>query len=600
VIYAVITLGAIIAFVPAYFYYRKKSAGRYPARFFMALPVFWILEFCAMFLAAYNKHGKWNVEKTDFPLVMTAILTGAALSAVAVLIIAYIDQAKTNAYGKKCLFTVKGIEFFPLNSLVYALAGLVLVVAAMFAIEIALASSSGLNRWNEDDTKINSMIHEKLKTDQEYPLVKVRGTSLEKDAKVKILVLGDSFIFGYGSANINYLWWNQLSGELARRGYDCAVYAAGYGGASTFDELQWLTTTPMLADLDPDIVIIGYVTNDAEYDPSSGGNYNHSGHYYGTLSQVVDIPLEKLFQKFLPNVFAGVDYAVTLKFSKLGFVQKRVGYQIADWEQKIVEGKMLSDYNSYVVEPLGRFAATLDIPVILVTTPHIPSIEYFEPKYKPVLPLFEKAGIRTFNLLDDFYAACSDKKYADNLAINPADSHPGTAGTWFYSKYIADLLEADYPDVLGEKTMTGKEVYNIEVNDWMPYSLSPKVVDEGPAAARYIVSYPAADSSESFLTMPVKKNYVRLNFKHPVDLSSVLIESEKLSSAELYVTGINEELGFDDQVFHHLGKKQGRVLRWADNTAFRVTSLCFNAQTSDGSAAELTVRIACKEGAVAP
>jgi len=566
----------------------------------LEFPLFWIIEFCVFYIKAYNEFGNWPGEVTASSSIITGLLTGVVISVLAILIHTFIFQTETDKYKRKCLFTVKGIEFFPLNSFIYALTGFLIVAAGMFVIEIAVSSSNDWDKWDADYVKTNNMNFEKLSTELKYPLVKVKGTALEKDAKLKILALGDSFVFGFGSTNLNYLWWNQLSGELVRRGYDCTVYAAGQGGASTYDELKWLTTTSMVADLDPDIIVIGYVTNDPEYDPSSGGNYNYFGNYYGTFSQVLDMPFEKIFQKFLPTVYASIDYAVTIKFSHTEFIRNKIGYQIADWEQKIVEGKMLSDYNSYIIEPLGNYAASIDIPIILVTTPQTPDIRYFEPKYTPVLPLFEKAGIKTYNMLNEFYDTCFDEKYVDNFAMNPTDPHPGTASTWFYSKYIADKLEADYPDILGKKTLTGNEIYKIEVNDWMPFSLAPQIATESGTFAQYNISYPDQNSSESFLSMPVQENYVKLNFKYPVDISTVMIEGERLVSTTLYVTGINEELGFDDQVVHMLGEKSGRTCEWADDTALRVTSLCIHAETSDGTGENLTVRITCKEGAVTP
>jgi len=599
-IYTAVTFGSLVAVFIHYFYIKKKQLRFSKPWFLLELPVFWILEFCIFYLKSFNDYGYWPGENKAIPTIVTGVSAGVVLAVLAALIYTFIFQKRTDKYKTKCLFTVKGIQLFPFNSFIYALTGLLITVAGMFVIEIAVDSGKDLERWNADYITTNNMNFEKLKTDLKYPLVKIRGTALKKYANVKILVLGDSFVFGFGSSNLNYLWWNQLSGELTRRGYNCTVYAVGQGGASTYNELKWLTTTTMISDLKPDIVIIGYVTNDPEYDPSSGGNFNYSGNYYGTFSQVLDIPYKKIFQKFLPTVFASIDYSVTLKFSQFEIVRKKIGYQIADWEQKIVEGKMLSDYNSYIIKPLGKFAASIDIPIILVTTPQTPNIAYFEPKYTPVLPLFEKAGIKTYNMLYDFYNKCSGEKYANNYAINPTDSHPGTTDTWFYSKYIADKLELDYPQILGKKTLTGKEVYNIEVNDWMPYSLSPRTVIESETSAQYVISYPAQNSPESFLTMPAKETYVKMNFKYPVDISTVSIAGKKLDSATLYFTGINEDLGFDDQIMHNLGKKSGRTCEWPNSGGLRVTSLCVHAEIPDGTGGNLTVTVTCKKGGTHP
>ena len=49
---------------------------------------------------------------------------------------------------------------------------------------------------------------------------------------------------------------------LERRGYDCSVYAAGWPNASTYDEYTWLRDTPILDDIRPDLIVVGFVTND--------------------------------------------------------------------------------------------------------------------------------------------------------------------------------------------------------------------------------------------------------------------------------------------------------------------------------------------------
>lgn len=557
---------------------------------------FWVLTFGMFYLKSYVNYGYWPGENKTLPTIVTGVAAGVTLGVSAVLIHIFLHQSGNDKYKTKCLFTVKRIPVFPLNSFIYALVGFVIVVTALFVVESAVKNPT-LDQWAKEDSKIWAMDKDKNydhKTD--YPLIKVRGTAIEKDAPVKILVLGDSFVFGYGYSNFNYMWWNQLSNVLKIRGYNCDIYGVGYEGASTYSELQWLTTTSMVSDLDPDIIIIGYVTND----PDSSYSKEDVASQYGTLTQVLDLPFKNTITKLWPGVFSIFDNKISEKLGPLGLFNHKIGFQYATWELKQIKGEKLAQYNSQVIKPLGEFEVSSGIPIVLVTTPHMPSINYFEPRYAPVLPLFEKAGIKTYNMLNNFCNTLSDKKYEDNLFINPVDPHPGTAGTWFYSKYIANLLESDYPDILGKKTLTGKEIYNIDVNDWMPYSLSPQTVTGSGTSAKYIISYPDKNSQDSFLTMPANENYVKLNFKYPVDISTVTIEGKKLDSATLYVTGINEDLGFDDQVMHKLGKKSGQTCEWADNNALRVTSLCIHAETSDGTGDNLTVKITCKEGAVSP
>lgn len=595
-IYAAITLGSIVAVIITHLYVKKNQLHFPKPWILFEAAICWILSFVIFYIKSYVNNADWPGDSKNLPTIVTGIAIGMVLAFIFILIHAFLHHSRTDKGKIICLFTIKGIRLFPLNALIYSFAGLVFLVAILFVVENALRNPT-LEQWAKEDSLIWAMDKEKnYENNTEYPLIKVKGTQLDMDADLKILVLGDSFVFGYGYSNFNYMWWNQLSGVLKTRGYDCNIYGVGYEAASTYNELQWLTTTSMVSDLDPDIIIIGYVTND----PDSGYLNEKGASQYGTLAQVIDCPFKNTISKFWPSIFSIFDNKVSEKLGPIGLFSHKIGYQYATWELKQIQGEKLAQYNSNVIKPLGKFKESSGIPIILVTTPHMPSTHYFEPRYAPVLPLFEQSGIKTYNMLYDFCNTLSDEKYKDNLFINPVDPHPGTAGTWFYSRYIADILESNYPEILGKKTLTGKEVYNIKVNDWMPYSILPQSVTESATSAQYTFSYPAQDSQDSFLTMPANEEYVKLNFKYPVDITAVTIKGDCLDSATLYVTGINDELGFDDQVMHELGKKSGQICEWTDDCALRVTSLCIHAETSDGAGDNLTVKITCEEGAVSP
>jgi hypothetical protein len=595
-VYYSILAGSLIAYMLHSYYIKKHQLSNSKLRLLYELPLFLVLVFGMFYLSASINNETWPSNKDFLPTLGTGIGLGVFWGVMAVLLHASIRQITTDKFESVCLFKIKDIRFFPLNSLVYCFAGLIFIIAAFFTIEF-FTYDPDYAKWVDENTKIWPMDREKnYENKTDYPLIKVKGTDLETDGDVKILVLGDSFVFGYGYTNFNYMWWNQLSNELKTRGYNCNVYGVGYEAASTYSELQWLTSTSMVADLEPDIIMIGYVTNDVDQNYLAN-NYISS---YGTLSQALKIPSINFLNKLFPTIFSILDYKLSEILGPLGLFSNKIGYQYATWEMKLSKGEHLAQYNSNAVKPLGDFAASIDIPIILVTTPHVPSISYFEPRYTPILPLFEQAGIKTYNMLYDFVNNCSDDKYKDHFMINPADPHPGTASTWFYSRYVADVLEADYPHILGQKTLTGTEIYNIKVNDWMPFSINPQTITESSTSAQYIISYPDQSSSDSFLTMPANENYVKLSFKYPVDITTVTIEGQRLDSATLYVTAINDDLGFDDQVMHKLGEKSGRVCEWSDSGERRVTSLCVHADTSDGLGDNLTVTISCRNGGAGP
>lgn len=112
--------------------------------------------------------------------------------------------------------------------------------------------------------------------------------------------------------------------------------------------------------------------------------------------------------------------------------------------------------------------------------------------------------------------------------------------------------------------------------------------------------YPEKSAEKSFLFLPAKKDYVKLNFRYPVDIDEVVISGENLKSATLFVTGIYESLGYDDQTMYELGTKAGVRCEWKDTKPLYVTSLCIHARTVNGQAARLSVSVASEEGGILP
>jgi len=508
----------------------------------------------------------------------------------------------------KALLRIKSLRLFPVLSMAYAFFALVIL---FFGLLLADKVSNYRHYLDEDDI-VNRLSVERLTffsavetgepPDQEYPLMMVRGREEIRKEHPKILVLGDSFVFGDGLSNINQIWWNILQSELDRRGYDCAVYAAGMGRASTYDEFCWLKDTSLLEDIQPDLIIIGYVTNDPDL-----GSMNWDKSLFSLVVENAQRAVAENFQieetagtmwyaqkgwgpAFIPNLYA---------FIGNKWLTRAGAY--AAWEREMVESGHLENYSALVLRPLGEFVEGLGIPTIVIPTPTSPRGRNFELLYQAVLPLFEEAGLPVYNPLSRFNERYPkpNRKFDEYFSANPANSHPGPATSWFLGQYAADALEQHYPSILGEKSGRNKSKLVIEVNDWFPFMLGPQAMQESGAASRYTIRYPdqalEADIEKwanlNFLTYPLKEKYVKLNFKTPVRLSGVQIEGEDLLSAEVYTLAINEKLGFDDQKPVRLGGRRGNQCAWEDGSGRYVTSLLISAKTKDGKQAALTVTI---------
>ena len=131
--------------------------------------------------------------------------------------------------------------------------------------------------WEKESVVIETLLSEKypMSGDNEYLNI-LKNTNIpqkEKDEK-RILVVGDSYVWGMGGTNINYLWWKQLDLIIKEAGYsNVNVYGASMYRFNTEEELDLILKKDSLIEkIDPDLIIIGYVTNDPERHAEDGTN----------------------------------------------------------------------------------------------------------------------------------------------------------------------------------------------------------------------------------------------------------------------------------------------------------------------------------------
>jgi len=486
----------------------------------------------------------------------------------------------------KALFRVRSARVIPVLALAYAF----FAFAVLFFGLAAADALSGRERYLRENLTGIMMAFEKFNTGLEYPLMAIKGRAEISEEHPKILVVGDSFVWGEGLTNTNQIWWRIMATELERRGYDCQVIAAGYCGAATVDELDWLENTSILEDIKPDLILLGYVTNDDFVDPDY---HIYRPSYLG----LVESHTRKLNEHLRPDVaFPNLYNIIVEKNIRVGAL-KGDGYTTAP-----IEGRDWDYYKENALRPLGAFARELGIPLALIMTPEAPR-EIFGDLYRVLFPLFEEAGLVAYSPLDEFMKRYPNPGYR-YLRASRVNTHPGPATSWFLGKYAADVVEQNYASILGDKR-TQEKAYQIEINDWLPYMLDPRALQESDHVSRYVIEYPDQSSRPdyenyahgNFLTLPVNKKYVKLNFKNPVRLSCVKIEGEDLLSCEVWTLGVNEKLGFDDQKPVRLGRRKGGACVWGDKGKRDVTSLLISAKTAGCKQASLTVTI---EGEVNP
>jgi len=496
----------------------------------------------------------------------------------------------------KSLVRVKGVRFLPVISLVYVFYAAVVLFFGLQLVEIA----SGYEHYFFEDNTLLLMSLDKQTKKYDYPLMAIKGRdSIGEKERPRILVLGDSFVWGQGLSNVNQIWWNMMARELERRGYDCEVYAVGVGGASTYDEFVWLRDTSVLEDIQPDLIIVGYVTND----PYLSWLYDGKGEW----ELVVSYSDRALACGWLRALFPGLyDYLNMLSLMR---IYNENGNIYAAWVHKLVESENLERYDKYVLQPMGGFIRESGIPMIVIPT-SIGLLDDIE-DCKDVMPLFERAGFPVYDPLRMLYEHASLKKYRRLMYANPIDPHPGPAASWLLGQYAADVVEQDYAAIMARNgNEGGQSTYVIEINDWLPCALDPQPIRESGTASQYGISYPSQAIEavpfigpygeeylyDGFLRLPNGKKYVKLNFKYPVRISSVRIDGEDLLSAEMYTLAVNEDLGFDDQKPVSLGERRGTQCVWEDGSGRYITSLLLSAKTKEKASAYLSVIIESQGG----
>lgn len=425
----------------------------------------------------------------------------------------------------------------------------------------------------------------------DYPLTRDMNDETMYDAETKnIVFIGDSFIWGQGSINRNELFWQLLEEDLRAEGYNVRVYCAAMGGANAYEELNWLLNTNLIKDLKADMVIFGYMYNDAI--PLDKDNSTRLNDEEGTPEFFRILrPIKNLFPSLYTNIQM-LGYLQTPLNEKFG-----VRYYIEGVAP--LTGITKTEYIKNFTIPLSHFAENSSIPIIVMTLPNEPKSPLLKIHYKQLKEIY--SDFNNISLYDCFHEYSYDfasSKHKDNYQVNPADGHPGSATNRFFADYIKDFLIKDYADVLGEPSSDVRTASGIRINDCTPYSLGLNEISREGTYAEYTFEYPSetkqydwygVEFDKYFLTAPIGEDYVKLCFDVPVSITSIELNGEKLESASVYFTRINEKLNYDDHSFT-LAEQNGTDI-WTGFGDARVTSLCIHADMADRNGGKLTLKI---------
>lgn len=388
--------------------------------------------------------------------------------------------------------------------------------------------------WKQEDTRIKQNNLTKLaKLDPRFPLMATpQGYApMQSGKQHRIVVVGDSFAWGDGLANINDVWWRQLERELMRRGYhNVEVIALGRNGAQTKEELQWMQA-PRFADLRPEAVLLGYVTNDPDM-----GIIPQSYKVYRMFFA------DDVFRWWLPELTEQFQARYAHKES-LRRAASNLEYGPEEWLLKLLEGENFRLYEETIAQ-LAKYWASQSVPLLLVTLPTSPDKAYFDVRYEKPLRLFRANNIPVLNIIDDF---AQDKGHIWKgtpllWAANPANGHPGNGATLYYAQKVANYLEAHAPKVLGEKSPPVQPVARI--NDWYPWVVQARLNDAN-------ILHLQIPAYRQMGVLPVGKSHVLVSFENPVPLHAVRITSSCGAKADVFAT-VTDANGLDNRELYPL------------------------------------------------
>lgn len=444
--------------------------------------------------------------------------------------------------------------------------------------------------WQGENAAINRMNAAKVKADRNDPVWRSEGIPPPgaKDSKRRILVVGDSFVWGDGYANANDIWWRQLERELRQRGYaGVEVVAAGLNATSTQDHLHWLRDLKLLERLAPDLVVLGYVTNDPD-------TWDAEGRYrVKQIGREVRIPrwrgLDRTLGRVAPHLATQLKQQLTRKWES----RLTDAYSYSEWELKLLEPPNIDAYRSIVLE-LGEFIRGTGTPFLAATLPNSPQKDHFEARHRPIAPIFAAAGLPFHDLLDDFLQAYPAGGEGLQWGINPANGHPGRISTRFYAGEVADILERQYPDLLGPKSDHPR--FEPDINDWMPPEARVRQVGAGD----WELVYPKP--GDPTLTLPLGKPHVLLAFAEPAAIRSVTVSGAGLREAELHLATVDPATGVERKERQALGTRNGTEAVWHTSGvpgADRVNTLSlaarFDAPADDANTRTLKLHIDFEE-----
>lgn len=313
---------------------------------------------------------------------------------------------------------------------------------------------------------------------------------------LRVLVVGDSFVWGQGVEDLDNRWDKILQRELdvRTRPGTFEVVALGKGGSSTMNMAEWFSQD-RVTRLDPDALVIGFISNDfwptfTEKHfcvklnlcvPDGGAPAVDCGPRCDIAACLLGegTPLGWFLRDVMNPRYPNVTTWLLHRYCDPDRIASRRGLLT---EHDSIDDPKSSPYWSLFEEAVqGLGDAGGDIPRFVVHTRTRP---FFLDRLDPTEAVFLEHGFR----LTPMTATYDVIKAHDSrdLVVNPADTHPNALLTSAYAVDAAQAIVEQFTERIAAMKPVPADMAPI-VSNYLPTSMSPE---------------PAGDKSFSFLFDP--------------------------------------------------------------------------------------------------
>lgn len=437
-----------------------------------------------------------------------------------------------------------------------------------------------------------------------------------KGNKKRILVVGDSYVWGVSSVNSNLLFWQQLRNMLSDSGYDeVEIIAIALSGLNTYQEYLALKIPGVIEEVDPDLIIFAAAFNDvipANYDLYDTDMQDFSGFFvdipHNNYYQQVTLKLSKNYdffrneknifikisRKLFPNLYKKISNIIIKKYQSNETFILKYGFASEYYSVKygLNNKYWLSQYKERSLRPIVSFMKN-----------NLPSVKYFffplytvpdereKEIFDPIENLYDELGITYHSILDEFIKKYPTYDYNDGTWNSLYDYHPGSKTHYFYASKIYDILITQYQNILG-KQKTFRDL-PLEINETLPYlPVNAKKINN----TTYTFTYP--ENTEVLLDFPIDTRYIKFNLKYPKKIKRIEIipiNKSMVNSLQLWTNQVNKNLGYDDAISFIDWGKQTRNFNWEILGKEEITSINLHADIRNGEQTQFQMKIYCED-----